>query len=298
MTHIAIIAPSFEGDGDSPQIALDWIKSHGWQGHNFLPPQGSHPVFAAPQDQRLTYLLKAIEDPEINILWAIRGGGGSTLLVPELLKRKDILMKRSTPLTLMGFSDITALHVAGHQELNWRCVHTPTLKSIFRTDPKSLDLLVHLIQHKTVRWEAPLTPLNHAAEVMPSTNEPLVGGNLSLINLSIGSPWMIKPQGSFLVLEDVGEQPYRLALKLAHLTQAGVLKDVKALVMGDFSANPDELMDFDLITLVLKEFAHSIDIPVFSGVPIGHDALNHPFAQGSRAHISTDGIFSVEVNLP
>lgn len=291
---IAIIAPSFEGDGDSPQKAQAFLERHGWRVKSYLPPN-NHAVFAAPQEERVESFLKAANDPDVDILWAIRGGGGSTLLIPDLLKAPNPI-----PKILLGFSDITSLDFFTHKHWGWTAVHSPTLKSIERTDPESVRLLIELINQGNVSWKTPLTPLNKAAHQAQDIQAPLVGGNLSLMNLSIGTFWALDLKDKVLLLEDIGEPPYRLALKLDHLRQSNALDGLKALLLGDFTANPDEEIDEKLVQLVINEFAHKLAIPVFSGVPVGHGDQNHPFAQGSKAHITTDAnpYLDLEAMLP
>lgn len=289
-----MIAPSFEGDGESPQKARSFLEGNGWKVKSHLPAN-DHPVFAASQNERLASFLNAANDPDVDILWAIRGGGGSTLLIPDLLNAP-----KPTHKVLLGFSDITSLDFFTHSHWGWTAVHSPTLKSIERTDPESIRLLIELIKTGSTSWQTLLTPLNKAAESQSSINAPLVGGNLSLINLSIGTFWAMDLKDKVLLIEDIGEPPYRLALKLDHLRQSKALDGIKALLLGDFTANPDEEIDEALVQLVIDEFAQKLSVPVFKGVPIGHGFQNHPFAQGSKASItlSTHAHLKVEVSLP
>jgi muramoyltetrapeptide carboxypeptidase len=110
---------------------------------------------------------------------------------------------------------------------------------------------------------------------------PLLGGNLSIVTRLLGTPWLPELRGAVLLLEDVGERPYRIDRMWTHLRLAGIFERVVGLALGDFADCEDPEGDFTLRE-VLSGLAGETGLPCVAGLPIGHGAVNVPVALGTR----------------
>ena len=106
------------------------------------------------------------------------------------------------------------------------------------------------------------------------------GGNLTIVESSIGTRWQIETAGALLFLEDVGEKGYRIDRSLNHLRQAGLLNHVEGIIFGECSG-PDEKG----IRVAIERFAHETPIPVYQTDQFGHGQINYPIMYHAAAEI-------------
>ncbi len=214
-----------------------------------------------------------------------RGGYGAMRLLPHL----DLEMLVEQPRLLVGFSDITALHLylAGIGGL--ATLHGPVLKSMRvhrETDP--VDSLERLRQALFAESPAPRR-WTGMRTVRPGTaSGPVFGGNLSLLIPLLGSPYCPSLDGAIGVLEDVGEQDYRIDRLLTALELAGDA-DLAGLVLGEFTEIDDNVfVSPDRFDEFLDERGARFDCPVVAGAPVGHEARNAAFPVGVDARLDAD----------
>jgi muramoyltetrapeptide carboxypeptidase len=236
-------------------------------------------VFHANSDENRFNLLKtALLDDANDIIWSLRGGYGAA----RLMERMYTLPKPKKEKWFVGYSDMTALHLFLTQEWNWKTVHGAMALELLavKRDPSNFKTLAQLIDKKidTIKIRN-LKPLNINAQQIKQVFGPLTGGNLSIVQTSIGTPWQIKTENKILFLEDTGEKGYGVDRALNHLKQAGLLKHVKAIVFGDFGG-ADGLSD-----LALNRFAADINIPVYKTDQFGHDSANVPLIYNTFSYI-------------
>jgi muramoyltetrapeptide carboxypeptidase len=180
---------------------------------------------------------------------------------------------------LVGFSDITALHAA-LQAAGRVSVHGPVVTQL-ATQPSSIVERVFAILEDGAAAPAPIdgTPV-----VGGIAEGPLLGGNLSVLTRLLGTPWLPDLTGAILLLEDVGERPYRIDRMWTHLRLAGVFERVVGLALGDFTDCEDPDGDFTLRE-ILWSLAGETGLPCVGGLPIGHGAVNVPVALGTRVRL-------------
>ncbi len=218
---------------------------------------------------RLALLKKALLAEDSDFIWCVRGGSGATRLLPGLKEVKSPLHKK----TLMGFSDITALHLFLKQAWGWETIHGPTARQVIAGDVSAAGI-GQLLQGITTQVDYPIRPMNQAAEQVQGSGT-LTGGNLKLVESSLSTFWQIDTQNKILMLEDINELAYRVDRSLVHLWQAGLFYQLKALIFGDFThSDPAEVSK---VTAVLERFATEMNIPVFRGQFFGHGTHNAPW---------------------
>jgi muramoyltetrapeptide carboxypeptidase len=178
---------------------------------------------------------------------------------------------------LIGFSDITLLHLWLNQRLGWPSLHAPTLLRAAKgeVEPESLALLKGWLLGTSKELRYALTPLNGAARSVESLTAPVLGGNLAVLTSALATPWFSSLSDTILFLEEIDERGYRIDRMLTQLQQAGALEGVLAIVLGDFSGG-EEKDGSSLVWPVLERFANSLITPVFHLKGIGHERVNNP----------------------
>jgi muramoyltetrapeptide carboxypeptidase len=221
---------------------------------------------ATPDADRVDALHRAMGDPEIRGIVCVRGGYGCLRLLPHV----DWAHARQHPTLLIGYSDVTALHLALFAEADWPGLSGPVVTEWDRADDATLASCRAWCEGTTPSFvdgfDATLTPL-----VPGSASGPLLGGNLAVLTRLLGTPFAPDFEGTVLVLEEVSEVPYRIDRMLTHLQQSGVLEAVSGLVLGSFTTGS---LDPNTPTLALEDVFrdHLADrpYPVVTGLPYGH----------------------------
>ncbi len=245
-------------------------------------------LFHANSDEnRFLQLKNALYDKSSNtVIWTLRGGYGSARLIDSLSQ----CPKPETEKTFIGSSDITALHLFLSQKWGWKTIHGAGLAKLVdpKQDPENLERIATIISksQKTLCLN-PLIPLNTAAAKTKKISGRITGGNLSIIQTSIGTTWQIKTSGKILFLEEVGEKGYRVDRILTHFKQAGLLKNVSAIVLGQWIA-PDDPKDSTVLeglNVAIERFAKDTQIPVFKNNQFGHGRINYPIVYQAKSDI-------------
>ncbi len=243
---------------------------------------GGGMVYLANSDQkRLAFLEKALLDKHKHVIvWPLRGGYGSARLIEGLKS----LPKPIHQNTFVGFSDMTALHLFLSQAWGWKTIHGSGLQALLKPEQDSDNFLkiASIVGGAKQSTIEDLQPMNPQAIALKQVKGLLTGGNLTLVQTSIGTPWQIQSQDKILFLEDTSEKGYKLDRAFTQLRQAGVFKGVKAIVLGQFEEN--DLTKAD-VQFALERFAKETAIPVFKCDAFGHGLKNYPLVYNSEASI-------------
>lgn len=229
---------------------------------------------AGTDEQRAADLNAMFADPEVDGIFCYTGGWGTPRILPLL----DYDLIRRHPKVLIGFSDITALVNAVHQETGVVTFHGPTAAGRIR--PWTREQMRRVIQSAEpigtlgnppkdekalVNWDYPLHTVRGGR-----ARGRLVGGNLTLVCALMGTPWELDTEGVILFLEDVREDLYRVDRMLTQLHLAGKLEGVAGIAFGDCSrCDPGEGASFSL-EQILDQWFKPLGVPVLAGLAIGH----------------------------
>lgn len=246
-------------------------------------------------DERVADLHEAFRDPETKAVFCVRGGYGAAML----LDRLDYNLIRRHPKILLGYSDITALHLAIHQTARLVTLHGPTVLDPFNQFTynllrRALFEAKPLGELKNPPESNPLRPLHPVRTLRGGqATGPLIGGNLTLISTTMGTPWEIRTEGRILFLEDVAEQPYSMDRMLTQLRLAGKFNGIRGLMLGECSdCRPREFRPAFESTLSLPEvYDHvlaDLEVPVVSGLVFGHTEDQFPLPLGVDATLDAD----------
>jgi muramoyltetrapeptide carboxypeptidase len=245
-------------------------------------------IFHANADEeRFLQLKNALYDKSPHtIIWTLRGGYGSARLIEKLRQ----CPKPETEKIFIGYSDITALHLFLSQHWHWHTIHGDGLAKLLTPtqDPQNFKRIASIISKKEKNLTLdPLIPLNKEALDTKKISGRITGGNLSIIQTSIGTPWQIQTAGKILFIEEVSEKGYRIDRILNHLKQSGILKKVKGIVFGQLISFLDtvDLPTSEDITVALERFATETNIPVFKSNQFGHGHTNYPLIYNAPSEI-------------
>lgn len=259
--RVALVAPAgpLRGEEDLRR-AEENVRSFGWEpvvGHYVLSRQG---YLAGSDDERLADFNAASRDATIDAVWCLRGGYGTMRLLDGI----DYEAWSRAPKTLIGYSDVTALHAAIGQRAGLVTFHGPTARTTLSAFGRDAFI-------RAIRGEAACGIATDGRTLVPGrVRGPLVGGNLALLASLCGTEFAPRYDGAILVLEDVSEAVYRIDRMLTQLRLAGSLGRCAGIVFGAFTEIPDATENDRPIDVVLDEVARAMDLPCFSGAPVGH----------------------------
>ena len=220
-------------------------------------------------------------DPRVKAVVGGTGGYGAVRMIPHL----DPEVFRRNPKPFVGYSDITVLHLWLMRRAGLRVFHGPTVDDLlpFPRDPSTASFLSSLT---TPRPSARIgRGITRAVRQGRATGR-LTGGNLSLVQQTVGTPYEIDTRDAILFLEEVREPMSYVDERLAHLRAAGLLRHVKGIVFGQLSldrSEEDEFEDF------LLDLVSDLDVPIVMDFPAGHEAPNLTLPFGTDVELVADG---------
>lgn len=234
-----------------------------------------HFMHSNDDESRFTFLKSAIEADDSNTIWCQRGGYGSNRLLPMLAK-----LKRPKRVKLViGLSDVTSLLTFFQQEWNWPTMHAPILDHMGRNkvlpkhEKEFRDLLFGIKQEIVFKN---LRPLNESAKNTKTIHSKIVGGNLTVLQSTMGTPWQINANKKLLFLEDIGERGYRIDRMMEQFRQGEVFKKCDGIILGDFLDGIEPKTGKDNFKKVFGRWAEDLEIPIFSGLQAGHGIIQRP----------------------
>ena len=269
---VVVVAPASSFDRASFEAGLE-IISRRYQVHYDPGLLTRHRYLAGHDERRLGELTSALTDTGARAVFCARGGYGMLRLLPGL----EGIALAAKP--VIGFSDITALHQV-LQRRGLISIHGPVVTQLGRLDAPTHARLFQLLES-----DAPATELTGRETVVAGTAEgPLLGGNLAVLTRLLGTPFLAPLEGAILLLEDVGERPYRLDRMWTHLALAGVFRQVRGIALGEFTGCEDKDADYSSAE-VLRELAAATGLPCAAGFPIGHGSQNQAVPLGVRVRL-------------
>lgn len=247
-------------------------------------------------EERAEELNEAFRDESVDAIFCVRGGYGTPRLLPYL----DYGLIRSDPKILLGYSDITTLHLALYLKADLVTFHGPmiaseigseftgyTEKSLLRAlmDPEPLGEI-------TNPTDGPIIKTINKGEATGT----LIGGNLSLFVKTLGTPYEVDTKGKILFLEDADDPPYRIDGNLTHLMLAGKLQDAAGIIVGEtVKCEPKDPEPSLNLWDVLRDRIGSTGKPAVYGLCCGHGVHHVTLPVGVKARLdATNGRMWIE----
>ena len=271
--RVAVIAPASAFDRASFETGLALIGAR-YDVHYRPAIFERHRYLAGSDRRRLEELTDALLDSAIKGVFCARGGYGATRLLAHLAA-----IGPAAPKPLVGFSDISALHL-WLQSRGVVSIHGPVLTQLGLLPAGTRQRLFDLLESSEP------APALRASDtyVQGVTEGPLLGGTLSVVTRLLGTPYMPSLEGAILLLEDVGERPYRLDRMWTHLELAGAFRQLRGIALGSFTNCEERDAGYSAAD-VLRELAQATGLPCAAGFPIGHGAVNEPVPLGARVRL-------------
>ena len=255
---VAVVAPSGPFERSNFDLGLKLLEAR-------YRPVFTEGLFAqsrylAGDDARRgAELNHAFEDQAVKAVFTARGGYGLARLLPVL--------------------KLGSLHAA-LQAKGWRSLHAPVLTQLGRQPPACAERLFGLLESA-----APPPPFEGGRCFVEGVVEgPLLGGNLSVLTRLLGTRFMPSLKGAVLLLEDVGERPYRLDRMWTHLRLAGAFDGVAGIALGEFTNCEEKDADYGSADVLLS-LALELALPCAAGFPVGHGAINLPVPLGAKVRL-------------
>lgn len=239
---------------------------------------GADLLCANTDEARLHFLKAALLKPETKAVICARGGYGSMRLIPELHK----VTKPEQNKLFIGMSDITALNLYLLQQWHWPVLHGAL--AVDKFSPESIAAIKALLFADNNKIEFMGRPCNKQAELCQVLESTITGGNLSMVQASIGTTWQIDGHQKVIFLEEISERAYRVDRMLEHLQQTGLFNNAAAIIFGDFLKG-EEPDGSSLIQPILERFAMQCSIPVIQIAGIGHGHTSYPLPLGTKVQL-------------
>ncbi len=286
-SRVLVVAPgSAPRDAARLEKGLAALTARGFEVETLRSDFAPHGFLAGPDAVRIDEFNRALAHPTATAIFCVRGGYGALRLLPYL----DYDAARRHPKLLVGYSDITALHLALWEKARLPGLSGPMVAVEWDAmDTLSEDLFWHLARGGT----GPVVgPGGEALEGVRDGDAEgvLLGGNLSLVARLIGTPYLPDLTGAILFLEEVGEEPYRVDGLLAHLKLAGILDSLGGLVLGGFTeSEPSPDRPFLPLDTIVNDYTRDLNLPVARGLVYGHFPVKNTLPVGVRARLQVRG---------
>jgi muramoyltetrapeptide carboxypeptidase len=291
---VALVSPaSATFNSVDLQIAKESLEALGFKVRTGEHMLERHGYLAGEDKARAEDINKAFADTSVAAVHAIRGGWGSARVLPYL----DYDTIRRNPKVLLGYSDITALHLAIHGKTGLITFHGPI--GLGRWDAWSVDYYKRVVmngEQVTYKNKQGLNAERNSltqVEFRVQTITPgkargaLLGGNLTVLTTILGSPYLPDWDGAILFCEDVGEDYYRIDRMMTQLKLAGVLSKIKGFVFGGCSECGPGDGNFGALTLeeIFQDHIKPLGIPAWQGAMIGHAQPQWTLPVGAQVEI-------------
>ena len=289
------IAPSSPAKDDRILAGMRALQDLGYAvaPHRQLRAEG---YFTGSASERREEFLDALNDPGVDALIATRGGYGSVYLLEEGLPANLPKIK-----PLVGFSDLTTLQICLWQKHRWTGFYGPMLAAGLDHGAGAAGgydevSFRNALTNTSSGWTI---PLQGEALHGGSAEGIVLGGAMTLLEATIGTPWELDTDGAILVLEDRAMKPYQIDRVLMHLKHAGKLSKIRGIILGDFPECETPVAGSPSVRDVCSRILALLGVPIVFGAPVGHTMramLTIPL--GVRARLVAQGAGALEILEP
>ncbi|MGE5692305.1 MAG: S66 peptidase family protein [Candidatus Zixiibacteriota bacterium] len=281
---VGIVAPSSWAKDARLRRGLAWLVKTGFGVKLFLSPKLKYGFLSGPDEVRAKLFNQAFADPELDAVICARGGYGAL----RMLDKIDFDLIGKNPKIFVGFSDITAIHLALFKKTGLCSFHGP-MAADFGAAYNRRNLM-KVLSSKNTSGKVPFPKGQQPKFMRPGVaTGPLLGGNLSLIVKLFGTPYQPPLDGAILFLEDISEYPHRIDGYLAQLRLAGVFDQISGLILADFKdcERPPRASFTMPLKRIFQDFFGHAPFPVALNFPFGHSKNKFTLPLGIRATLDS-----------
>jgi muramoyltetrapeptide carboxypeptidase len=293
--NVAVISPASPADAARLQAGIVELKRLGFD-ISASPELKGDGYFAGSLQQRRGDFSAALADNKVAGLIAVRGGYGANYLLDSLP-----VSGSTRPVCLIGYSDLTSVQILLWQRFGWVSFYGPMVAAGFDAGagkPRGYDeaSLLRAVREIAAGWSL---DLQGEAMLAGEAEGILLGGCLTLVQTSVGTPWQLDAHGAILILEDRAMKPWQVDRALMHLKQAGLFSDIRGLILGDFPECAPGVPGSWTVADVCRRLLEPLGVPVVWGVPVGHtDRPMLTLPLGVRARLRAQGAGTLEILEP
>ena len=291
-SRLGIFAPSSPADSVAMIAGLAELKRHGFQvvANQDTRPEG---YFAGPSLDRFNSFLGTANSDQVDGLVALRGGYGSNYLLDFDLEKGFANAK-----CVLGFSDLTSLQIYLWQKFKLVTFYAPMVAAGLNAGaaaPRGYDenSFLQAIRNSGSGWKL---RLKGEAVLAGVANGRVLGGCMTLLEATIGTPWELDTKDSILVLEDRAMKPYQVDRVLMHLKQAGKFEGVRGIVLGDFPECEPPVPGSPTVRELCERILGPLGVPIVFGAPVGHTLrpmLTLPLGVKARLIAKGEGVLEI-----
>ncbi|KIY23788.1 MULTISPECIES: S66 peptidase family protein [Mesobacillus] len=281
---VAVIAPASPPNKGNLKRGLDFLEDLGL---NYKLGKSLYEVYgylAGNDHARLEDLHEMFLDDEVKAIICAGGGYGTARIASAI----DYKLMENHPKIFWGYSDITFLHTAIRQQTGLVTFHGPMLASDIGKEgahPLSKETFRQLFQPTELQYDQDFSQIEEL--VKGSAEGPLVGGNLSLLSSSMGTPFEIDTKGKILLIEEINEEPRAVDQMLNQLHMAGKLQETSGIIVGDFhDCVPERELSLSLEE-VIEHYVKLAGRPTLKGFKMGHCSPHIGVPFGTIAKMDT-----------
>jgi len=286
---IGLIAPARPSSKEEIRRAITGLEQQGFNvilGESCYAEYGGY--LSGERSLRVNDFHKMFSDPHIDGVMCLRGGYGTS----QLLSLIDYELIKQHPKVFVGFSDITALHIALLQKANLVTFHGPTMaRGLHNMSKSTKQYLLRSVTSTTPVGE--ILNEDNKLHIQSLTGGiargQLVGGNLSLISATMGTPYEINTKDKIFFIEEVNEDPYRVDRMLTQLALAGKFTDASGIVLGTWQGcEPKDKSGHFFVDDLFDEIIKPFHKPTIYNVQSGHGPVNITLPLGVEATVDAN----------
>ena len=290
--RVAVFAPASPGSETRVAAGVAELRRLGFVAEMPAPRQVEG-YFAAGAEARRAEFVNLLNDRGVDALIGTRGGYGSNYLLDASLASAV-----GEPKAVIGFSDLTSLQIFLWQQHQWATFYGPMVGAGFDAGadaPSGYDerSMRASISEANQGWS---TSLSGEVLLGGEAEGRLLGGAMTIVEATFGTPWELDTRGAILILEDRGMKPYQVDRALMHFKQAGKLDGIAGIVLGDFPDCEPPVAGSPTVRDVCSRILGLLGVPVVFGAPVGHTMrpmLTLPL--GVKARLRSQGGGTLEI---
>jgi muramoyltetrapeptide carboxypeptidase len=290
--RLSIFAPASPADETRVSAGIAELKREGFSVEGAIA-RTAEGYFAASAAERRAELLSKLTDDRMDGLIALRGGYGSNYLLDEGLA--DSLAESKS---VIGFSDLTSLQIFLWQQRGWVTFYGPMVAAGFDAGagaPGGYDeaSFRSAVCSTEGGWSV---ALRGEAMVRGETEGRVLGGAMTLVEATLGTPWELDTRDAILVLEDRAMKPYQVDRVLMHFKQAGKFDGVRGIVLGEYPECEPPIAESPTVRDVCARILGSLGVPIVFGAPVGHTLrpmLTLPLGVEARLRAKGEGVLEI-----
>lgn len=288
---VAFISTARKATKEELKDAEKMIKDWGLKVKFGRTIDAQHHQFAGDDSLRIQDFQEQLDDPEVKAIWCARGGYGTVRIIDQI----DFSNFQKKPKWILGYSDMTILH-SDLNNLGIESLHAQTAVSIAKSTAETADSIRRVIFGNPFSIEVENT--SSLGRYGKAKGE-VVGGNLSILYSTCGSPSHIKTDGKILFIEDLDEYLYHMDRMMINLKRNGMLENLAGLVVGGLTDMHDNPVPFGKTAEeIIMESVMEYDYPVCFNFPCGHIEDNRTLIMGREAELNvSESRISLEFSI-